>query len=82
MSVRRREMLMDDLSKEKGEWASQMKLAMDADCIDCFRKAGGFLRVKMFLCPTCGNKRCPMATDHRLKCTGSNEPGQKGSIYE
>lgn len=37
---------------------------------------------RMILCSTCGNKRCPHATDHRLECTGSNEPGQKGSIYE
>lgn len=36
----------------------------------------------MILCPTCGNKRCPHATDHDLACTGSNEPGQKGSAYE
>ena len=37
---------------------------------------------RMFLCATCGNKRCPHATDHRLECSGSNEPGQKGSNYE
>lgn len=37
---------------------------------------------QMFLCEHCGNKRCPHATDHRLACTGSNEPGQKGSNYE
>lgn len=37
--------------------------------------------VKMILCPECGNKRCPKASDHRLDCTGSNEPGQIGSIY-
>ncbi len=36
---------------------------------------------RMILCPTCGNKRCPKASDHRLACTGSNEPGQPGSIY-
>ena len=36
----------------------------------------------MILCVTCGNKRCPHATNHKLKCTGSNEPGQKGSDYE
>jgi hypothetical protein len=36
----------------------------------------------MILCPTCGNKRCPKANDHRNECTGSNEPGQKGSAYE
>jgi hypothetical protein len=37
---------------------------------------------RMFLCETCGNKRCPHAADHRLACTGSNEPGQPGSLYE
>lgn len=36
---------------------------------------------RMFLCPTCGNKRCPHATDHREPCSGSNEPGQLGSHY-
>lgn len=36
---------------------------------------------KMILCPTCSNKRCPHASNHRLACTGSNEPGQPGSIY-
>lgn len=36
---------------------------------------------RMILCPTCGNKRCPHANDHRLACTGSNEPGQVGSAY-
>jgi len=36
----------------------------------------------MILCPICGNKRCPKSTDHRLECTGSNEPGQLGSRYE
>lgn len=36
---------------------------------------------RMIVCPTCGNKRCPHATDHRLKCTDSNETGQPGSIY-
>jgi hypothetical protein len=37
--------------------------------------------VRMVVCPICGNKRCPHATDHRLECTGSNAPGQKGSVY-
>ena len=37
--------------------------------------------LRMVLCPTCGNKRCPHATDHRHGCTGSNEPGQAGSVY-
>jgi len=37
--------------------------------------------MRMVLCPTCGNKRCPMANDHRNVCTGSNEAGQPGSAY-
>lgn len=32
-------------------------------------------------CPTCGNKRCPRATDHRNECSGSNEAGQEGSRF-
>lgn len=37
---------------------------------------------RMILCVKCGNKRCPHATDHNLECANSNEPGQKGSVYE
>lgn len=39
------------------------------------------LHPKMFLCPTCGNKRCPKASDHRQACTASNAPGQAGSRF-
>lgn len=38
--------------------------------------------MRMFVCSVCGNKRCPHATSHEFECTGSNEPGQKGSRYE
>ena len=33
-------------------------------------------QVGMIVCPDCGNKRCPHATDHANACTGSNDPGQ------
>lgn len=36
----------------------------------------------MIVCVECGNKRCPRAADHRLECTGSNEPNQPGSDYQ
>lgn len=36
---------------------------------------------RMFICGICGNKRCPHATFHGFECTGSNEPGQPGSVY-
>lgn len=39
------------------------------------------MRLRMILCPQCGNKRCPKASDHDLACTGSNEPAQLGSVY-
>lgn len=40
-----------------------------------------FLHAMMTLCPDCGNKRCPKATYHANDCSGSNEPGQEGSVY-
>jgi hypothetical protein len=56
---------------------------LDVDCIRCYEQhpdADGLNR-PFIVCASCGNKRCPKATDHRLECTGSNEPGQKGSVY-
>lgn len=50
-------------------------------CHRCLREHG-LVRVFMVLCPECGNKRCPKASDHNLACTGSNEPGQPGSVYQ
>jgi hypothetical protein len=55
-------------------------------CYECLKDKtheSGLLMTatRMILCPTCGCKRCPKATDHRLACTDSNEPGQPGSIY-
>lgn len=58
-------------------------------CRRCIRERGdrdetGWLPLEatiMILCPTCGNKRCPHASDCRYACTGSNEPGQEGSVY-
>ena len=47
------------------------------NCSDPYRRMTTFI-----VCPTCGNKRCPKATDHNLECTNSNEPGQKGSRYD
>ena len=35
----------------------------------------------MIVRPNCANKRCPRATNHRLDCTGSNDPSQQGSRY-
>lgn len=49
----------------------------------CYQCATAEQRMScMIVCNQCGNKRCPMATDHNHECTGSNEPGQKGSRYQ
>lgn len=45
-------------------------------CSDFMRRS-----TVMILCPRCGNKRCPLANDHRNECTGSNDAGQPGSAY-
>lgn len=37
---------------------------------------------RMIVCTNCGNKRCPKASDHNLKCTNSNKAGQPGSVYQ
>lgn len=50
------------------------------DCHACAEKRGHGSQTYV-LCPTCGNKRCPKASNHENACTGSNEPGQPGSIY-
>jgi DNA-directed RNA polymerase subunit RPC12/RpoP len=52
-------------------------------CLDGARTEYGIpiTATKMIVCPECGNKRCPKATDHEFKCTNNNEPGQPGSVY-
>ena len=47
----------------------------------CKKETGEYHLFRIVVCPECENKRCPKATDHMLECTGSNEPGQEGSIY-
>jgi hypothetical protein len=54
-------------------------------CHKCLKgiTSGGIPITSMYMivCPVCGNKRCPKATDHDLLCTNSNDTGQDGSIY-
>lgn len=56
------------------------------DCHACLvnvKDESGFpvSATRMILCPECGNKRCPKASNHRYDCTNSNDTGQVGSIY-
>jgi hypothetical protein len=54
--------------------------AAECWCEKCRPNTIGYMR--MIVCPDCGNKRCPKATNHENACTGSNEVGQKGSSWE
>jgi hypothetical protein len=51
------------------------------ECLDMVQTPYQKVLRHMILCPKCGNKRCPKATDCSYACTNSNEVGQPGSIY-
>jgi len=75
---------MADNARELGlsyEQPAQQEPVNTHCCHTCFNKSGSMILDRMILCPECGNKRCPKATNHELPCTNSNEPGQTGSIY-
>jgi hypothetical protein len=56
---------------------------LDCMCVRCVHeRTPNLLERQMPRCPTCGNKRCPHASDHDYACTGSNLPGQPGSFYQ
>jgi hypothetical protein len=78
------EILSDALAESRREVAA-LKAVQEAVnrycCHACFKASGGVMLDRMILCSECGNKRCPKASDHRLDCTSSNDPGQPGSIY-
>lgn len=79
-------MTVDD-GGSRGKWDNPLTAVCCRKCHKAARPAKQTLEEKIayqrfIICTTCGNKRCPKATDHDLECSGSNEPGQKGSYYE
>lgn len=61
-----------------------MQAAAQCGCLTCLEAADPHFAdfpTRMVLCATCGNKRCPHATDHANPCSGSNRVGQVGSAY-
>ncbi|HHL0138531.1 TPA: hypothetical protein ACQZLU_001049 [Klebsiella pneumoniae] len=62
-----------------GKWIPVSEQKPDCWCLTCRPVVLNDMR--FVVCPDCGNKRCPRANDHRDACTGSNEPGQEGSVY-
>jgi hypothetical protein len=66
--------------------SDQIEILPKCGCITCVdARPIGWLpptsRTRMIVCEFCGNKRCPHATYHGNECTGSNEPGQAGSVF-
>ena len=53
--------------------------SLPCGCLKCYPNV--FPNMRFNVCPICGNKRCPHATDHNYKCTNSNDVGQTGSVY-
>lgn len=51
---------------------------IECNCEHCRHHRGEIMPVRMYVCPVCGNKRCPKARLHAFRCTGSNAPDQIG----
>ena len=57
------------------------RMSAKCDCLKCREDRDDLVFPMLFHgCKTCGNKRCPKARWHGLRCTNSNEPGQIGEI--
>ena len=69
-----------------GEDVDATTLDSCGNCHKCYKgrelAPSMFALDRMLVCPECGNKRCPKASDHILDCTNSNETGQHGSVYQ
>jgi|688.fasta_scaffold473045_1 hypothetical protein len=53
--------------------------SLSCGCLKCYPNVLPNMRFNV--CPICGNKRCPHASDHNYECTNSNDVGQTGSVY-
>ena len=49
-------------------------------CLKCSPNI--FPNIRFNVCSSCGNKRCPHASDHNFKCTKSNDVGQVGIVIK
>lgn len=61
------------------KWRPSDGTGEQCGCHKCIQERDE-VAIHMVVCPTCGNKRCPKASNHELACTNSNEPGQTGSV--
>jgi len=58
---------------------TDVSVSLTCGCLKCYPNV--FPNLRFNVCPICGNKRCPHATDHNYECTNSNDVGQNGSVY-
>jgi hypothetical protein len=80
---------MSKLGEELIQAAKEAVAYVEGNCGRCRRCLDGKLddygvpivATRFIVCPDCGNKRCPKASNHIFACTGSNDPGQLGSVY-
>lgn len=59
--------------------AIDQRLSKGSGCGSCFTcdSPTSLLVARMYVCATCGNKRCPAASNCRKwECSGSNDPNQ------
>ncbi len=64
--------------EDKKRRAREAAWLVKCGCMACNQDEIG---MRMFVCCSCGFKRCPKATWHCNECSGSNEPNQPGSSY-
>jgi len=58
---------------------SNVSGSLPCGCLKCSPNV--FPNMRFNVCPICGNKRCPHASDHNYECTNSNDVGQTGGVY-
>lgn len=63
--------------------ATSQEVADDPVCCSrCYDSSRGTTFAMMVVCSRCGNKRCPRATWHGYRCTGSNDVAQVPELDE
>lgn len=54
----------------------------NCNCARCRKERNELFPMRMYVCPICGNKRCPHIEWHGFKCTHSNAVDQVGEVGE
>lgn len=70
----------NDMAMTVANFHPSPEIMNHCECDRCRKEAGEIFRDRFYVCPVCGNKRCPKNEDHRFKCTGSNELNQVGVL--